>query len=163
FLDQACAGDAGLLDQVNVLLRSNEVQGSFMERPAFAGESRQHKVGAADQYIGQSFGPYLIKKHIGSGGMGDVYLAEDTRLGRNVDLKVLAAARLNDSQFRARFLREARAVSRVNHPNICVLHDVGNHEGVDFLVMEYVEGESLADRLKRGRLTIGQSLRCATE
>jgi len=93
--------------------------------------------------------------------MGDVYLAEDSRLGRKVALKVLSPALLNDSQFRARFLREARSVSRLSHPHICVLHDIGNQDGIDFLVMEYVEGETLADRLRRGPIPLDQALRYA--
>ena len=95
--------------------------------------------------------------------MGDVYLAEDSRLGRKVALKVLSSASLNDSQFRARFLREARSVSRLSHPHICVLHDIGNQDGIDFLVMEYVEGETLADRLRRGPIPLDQALRYAIE
>src|SRR5262249_3172118 len=98
-----------------------------------------------------------------SGGMGQVYAAEDKRLGRKVAIKLLLPALLQDSRSRERVLREARSVSQLNHPHICTLHDIGEHEGIDFLVMEYLEGETLAARLERGPMPIDQVLKLAGE
>ena len=102
---------------------------------------------------GRRIGPYEITARIGAGGMGEVYLARDTRLDRAVAIKVLPASVPDDRRSRDRLEREARAVATLNHPNICTLHDVGNHDGVDFLVMEHLEGETLAARIARGPLT----------
>jgi len=95
--------------------------------------------------------------------MGEVYKASDTRLGRTVAIKVLPGHLSEDPKLRERFEREARTVSRLNHPRICTLHDIGRHEGVDFLVMEHLEGEPLAERLKKGALPLEQALRYGTE
>jgi serine/threonine protein kinase len=112
---------------------------------------------------GSRFGPYEIIAPIGAGGMGEVYRARDTRLDRVVAVKILPPHLSQDAQFRERFEREGRAVSSLNHPNICVLHDIGRQNGVDFLVMEYLEGETLAARLERGPLPVADALRCAIE
>ncbi len=107
---------------------------------------------------GQRLGPYEIESPTGAGGMGEVYRARDTRLDRTVAIKVLPDRTAMNSELRARFEREAKAISSLNHPNICTLHDVGHQEGIDFLVMEYLEGESLEQRLKRGELDIKEVL-----
>jgi len=96
---------------------------------------------------GARLGPYEIQAALGAGGMGEVYRARDTRLDRTVAIKILPEALAGDPQFRERFDREARAISSLNPPHICTLHDVGRQDGIDFLVMEYLEGETLADRL----------------
>ncbi len=108
---------------------------------------------------GTSIGPYEIVALLGAGGMGEVYRARDPRLGRDVAIKVLPAALADDSDRRERFEREARAASALNHPHICALYDIGRHEGIDYLVMELLEGESLAERLTRGPLPLDQALR----
>ncbi len=100
---------------------------------------------------------------IGAGGMGEVYRARDTRLDRTVAIKVLSASLHATSEVRARFEREARTISQLQHPHICTLHDVGRHEGTDFLVMEYLEGETLADRIRRGVLPLDQVLKIGSE
>jgi Tol biopolymer transport system component len=107
---------------------------------------------------GKRFGPYEIIAALGAGGMGEVYRAKDTRLDREVAIKILPAELSGDPDLRARFEREARAISSLNHPNICALYDVGEADGVDFLVMELLEGESLAERLHKGALPIPQLL-----
>lgn len=112
---------------------------------------------------GARLGPYEISAPIGAGGMGEVYLARDSRLARTVAIKVLPASTAAQPEVRQRFEREARAVSVLNHPHICTLHDIGQQDGVDYLVMEYLEGESLAERLKKGPLPLDQALRIATE
>jgi len=109
---------------------------------------------------GRTLGHYRIEKKLGQGGMGEVYRAVDTRLDRTVAVKILSAA---GADLRARFEREARAVSSLNHPNICTLHDVGREDGVDFLVMELVEGETLARRLESGPMPPAAALRTAIE
>jgi len=108
-------------------------------------------------------GPYEILAAAGSGGMGEVYRAMDTRLDRIVAVKVLLEAVLRDPARRQRLEREARAVSSLSHPNICTLHDVGHQDGVDYLVMEFLEGETLAERLAKGPLPPDQTLRHAVE
>ena len=108
-------------------------------------------------------GPYEILQRLGAGGMGEVYKARDTRLDRTVAIKVLGAHHSGSAEMRSRFEREARAISALGHPHICTLHDVGEQEGVDYLVMEYLEGESLAQRLGRGPLPLDQALRIAIE
>jgi len=112
---------------------------------------------------GTRLGPYEILSPLGAGGMGEVYLARDTRLGRDVAIKVLPALLAGDPARRERFEREARAVSALNHPHICTLHDIGNQDGVDFLVLEHLEGETVAERLKRGPIPIEQVLRYAAQ
>src|SRR5207253_4235302 len=112
---------------------------------------------------GTRLGPYEISSPLGAGGMGEVYRARDTRLDRTVAVKVLPAQLASNPERRARFEREARAISSLNHAHICVLHDVGHQDGIDFLVMEYLEGETLADRLKKGALPLDQVLRHGIE
>jgi Tol biopolymer transport system component len=112
---------------------------------------------------GTRLGPYEIVGLLGAGGMGEVYRARDTRLDRHVAIKILPEALANDPAWRQRFEREARAISALNHPHICTLHDVGHAEGIDFLVMELVDGESLANRLARGALAIDQAVRRGIE
>jgi Tol biopolymer transport system component len=109
---------------------------------------------------GTRLGPYEILAAAGAGGMGEVYRARDTRLGRIVAIKVLPGGAGGDADLRARQEREARAISSLNHPNICALYDVGSEGAIDFLVMEYLEGESLADRLARGPLSIDGMFHC---
>src|SRR5688500_7125160 len=105
---------------------------------------------------GTTLGPYQILELIGAGGMGEVYRARDTRLNRIVAIKVLPDVVAFDPTVRARFEREARAAAALNHPNICILHDVGHHEGTEFLVMEFLDGETLKARLTRGPLSFRQ-------
>ena len=112
---------------------------------------------------GTRLGPYEILAPVGAGGMGEVYRAKDTRLDRTVAIKVLPASLASDPDRRQRFEREARAVSSLNHPHICTLHDIGQQDGIDFLVMEYLDGETLADRLKKGPLPTDAVLRYAIQ
>ena len=112
---------------------------------------------------GARLGPYEIVDRLGAGGMGEVFRARDTRLERTVAVKTLPAELAQNAQFRLRFQREAKAISALSHPNICALYDVGEHEGVDYLVMEYLEGETLADRLARGPLPLKEALRVGVE
>ena len=99
---------------------------------------------------GSHLGPYEILDPLGAGGMGEVYRARDTRLDRIVAIKILPLGVADDPETRQRFEREARTISQINHPHICTLHDVGRQEGVDYLVFEHLEGETLAHRISRG-------------
>ncbi|MEO5988176.1 MAG: protein kinase [Candidatus Eisenbacteria bacterium] len=112
---------------------------------------------------GSKLGPYEIIAPLGAGGMGEVYRAKDTRLGRDVAVKVLPQHLIENADVRARFEREARTVSSLNHPHICTLHDIGREGETDYLVMELVEGETLADRLQKGPLPTEQVLRIGAE
>ncbi len=113
--------------------------------------------------IGQTLGPYKIGDQLGAGGMGEVYAAIDTRLDRTVAIKILPEHLAADPHVIERFEREARAVGSLNHPHICTLFDVGEQDGVHFLVMELVEGETLAARLTKGRLSLDQALEYAIQ
>ena len=112
---------------------------------------------------GTRLGPYEILAAVGAGGMGEVYRAKDTRLDRTVAIKVLPAHLAVRADLKERFEREARAVSNLNHPHICTLYDIGQQDGVAFLVMEFIEGESLADRLRKGPLPVAQALQYAEQ
>jgi tRNA A-37 threonylcarbamoyl transferase component Bud32/Tol biopolymer transport system component len=112
---------------------------------------------------GTRLGPYEIMAPLGAGGMGEVYRAKDTRLGRDVAIKVLPTKFSSNPELRERFEREARAISSLNHARICTLHDVGHQDGVDFLVMEYLEGESLAEKLRKGALPLRETLKIGME
>ena len=112
---------------------------------------------------GTKLGPYEIQSPLGAGGMGEVYRARDVRLERDVAIKILPASLSCDSSLKQRLEREAKAVSRLSHPHICALHDIGHQDGVDFLVMEFLDGETLEQRLLRGPLPTEQALRSAVQ
>ena len=105
---------------------------------------------------GKRLGPYEVLSAIGAGGMGEVYRAKDTRLDRVVAIKVLPDRLASRPELRDRFEREARTIASLNHPHICTLYDIGHQDGTDFLVMEHLEGETLAERLKKGPLPLDQ-------
>ena len=106
---------------------------------------------------GTRLGPYQILTAIGAGGMGEVYKARDTRLDRTVAVKILSPEIASSADARQRFEREAKTISQLSHPHICALYDVGQHDGTEYLVMEYLEGETLADRLLKGPLPPDQT------
>jgi serine/threonine protein kinase/WD40 repeat protein len=112
---------------------------------------------------GTKLGPYEIQSALGAGGMGEVYRARDTRLDRTVAIKILPHHLSTDPDLKQRFEREARAISSLNHPRICTLHDVGHQDGIEFLVMEYLEGETLAERLRKGPLPLKELLKVGIE
>ena len=112
---------------------------------------------------GTTLGPYEIQAPLGAGGMGEVYKARDTRLDRTVAIKVLPEHVASDPDLKQRFEREAKTISSLNHPHICTLYDIGSQDGIDFLVMEYLDGETLAQRLTKGALPLDQALKVAIE
>jgi serine/threonine-protein kinase len=142
FVQSACAGDNDLLEQVESLLANAEPPQDFLHGDPIEDE--------ATAIADLRFGRYIIETLLGSGGMGDVYLAYDTTLERKVALKLLSLRLSEDEQWRARFIREARMASALDHPNICTIHEAGATDGRPFIAMQYVEGEPLA-RLIEGR------------
>ena len=138
FLSEVGAADLALRREVESLIAAEHAAGKFGDTPM--------SVHAPPLEPGTLLGPYRLERLLGSGGMGEVYKAYDTRLERTVAIKVLATHINDDPHFRERFRREARAVAALNHPNICTLHDVGN----DYLVMELVDGETLREWCGRG-------------
>jgi serine/threonine protein kinase len=112
---------------------------------------------------GDKIGPYEIIEQAGAGGMGEVYKAEDSRLERTVAIKVLPATFALNQDIKQRFEREAKAISSLNHPNICTLYDIGEQNGTDYLVMEYIEGETLAEKLSKGPLEIDELIKIAVQ
>src|SRR5271169_7069565 len=115
------------------------------------------------QASGTKLGPHEIQTALGAGGMGEVYRARDTRLERTVAVKILPSHLSSNPEAKQRFEREARTISSLNHPNICVLHDVGSQDGTSYLVMEYVDGETLDSRLQRGPMPLKQALECGVQ
>jgi len=112
---------------------------------------------------GTRIGAYIITGPLGSGGMGDVYEARDTRLNRTVAIKLLKNEQSGNVEHAQRLEREARLIAGLNHPNICVLYDIGLHDGARYLVMEFLEGHTLAERLRQGRLRAPEALTYARE
>ena len=112
---------------------------------------------------GTRLGAYEIISPAGSGGMGDVYKATDTRLNRTVAIKLLPHGLPSNPELRSRLQREAQMIAALNHPHICMLYDVGQEDGTDYLVMEYLDGETLAERLSRGSLPLDQALEYASQ
>src|SRR5579872_2346272 len=112
---------------------------------------------------GTKLGPYEIESPLGAGGMGEVYRARDTRLDRTVAIKVLASHLSTSPELKQRMEREGRAISSLNHPHICQLYDIGSHAGTDFLVMEFLQGETLAERLRKGGFTLGEVYKIAID
>jgi len=144
FLDRECADDASLREEVESLLASSQQADSFLGSNALEDAAVLLKDADSDgSMIGRHVGPYSIQKQLGSGGMGEVYLAQDVRLGRNVALKLLDPGLTEDSETRTRFLREARLASSLDHSNICTIHEVGEAGGRLFIAMQHVEGETL--------------------
>ncbi len=150
FLEQACCGDPALLHEVRSLLNADAQAGTFMATAAEAASDTRLLDPVAAPLTGRVFGSYEVLSPLGAGGMGEVYLARDTRLGRNVALKLLPNSQRLDSERVRRFEREARAASALNHPNIITIYDIGACDAGRFIVMELVEGLTLQQVLTGG-------------
>ncbi|MFN2480605.1 MAG: protein kinase [Pyrinomonadaceae bacterium] len=163
FLARASDGDEALRSEVESLLKSHELGESFIEQPA-ADVAAELLAGGRDRLeAGRLIGHYEIKGLLGEGGMGEVYLAEDARLGRNVALKLLPTQFTVDSDRVRRFGQEARAASALNHPNILTIYEIGQLDGRHFIAAEFVAGETLRARLERGRLGGSEALGIAVQ
>ena len=161
-LDEACAGDLTLRTEVESLLSADARSSRFVESPAaeIAAQVLDEKDVLA---AGQRIGHYQIVSLVGKGGMGAVYLAEDLRLGRRVALKLLPDSFTKDEHRVRRFEQEARAVSCLNHPNILVIHDIGVEDDVHFIATEFIEGETLRNRMARSRISVPEALDLAVQ
>jgi Tol biopolymer transport system component/tRNA A-37 threonylcarbamoyl transferase component Bud32 len=167
FLAEACKDDEDLRREVESLLAANRSGGCFLDQPVMlkaAGILASQQSGSEYRLAtGLELGPYVIEARLGSGGMGEVYRARDKRLHRTVALKVLPQRLADTPGLRQRLEREAKAISSLNHPQICTLYDIGREGEVDYLVMELLEGETLAQRLKRGALPLPDVLKLAVQ
>ncbi|MFY9607476.1 MAG: protein kinase [Blastocatellia bacterium] len=158
FLNEACSGDATLRREVESLLSYDEPAKSFIEEPAIGVAARQMAEDLAIELVGQQIGSYRILGRLGTGGMGEVYLADDPTLDRRVAIKLLSVKSQTDDQARARLIREAQAAAKLDHPNVCAIHEVGQYQGQSFIVMQYIEGETLAAEIKARPLKLTESL-----
>jgi eukaryotic-like serine/threonine-protein kinase len=162
FLDQACADDEVLRRKIDALLAAHEQAESFIEAPAF-GEAAQALADEARSMVGRQLGHYQVSALLGAGGMGAVWKAKDTRLGRYVAIKTLPIELDQHSDRLARFEREARLLASLNHPNIAAIHGLDEDRGTRFLVLELVEGDTLAERLRHGAIPLHESLKLARQ
>jgi serine/threonine protein kinase len=143
FLATACGNNTELLDEATSLLESHSRAGDFINEPAIAADAEVIACALPDKNIGRLVGSYKIVERLGSGGMGDVYLADDLRLERKVALKILPPSLIANPGNLRRFETEARAVSKLNHPNVLTIHEVGEFECSSFIATEFIDGETL--------------------
>jgi serine/threonine protein kinase len=158
FLDEACAGDSALRRKIVSLLAAAARAPGFLDTPAIAMAAAVLADEQRATLAGRRLGHYDVRSLLGSGGMGEVYLARDTRLGRDVALKLLPAAFTRDAERLRRFEREARAASALSHPNITTVFEVGEADGEHYIAIEYVDGPTLRERLSAGPLPLGEAL-----
>src|SRR6266581_1045088 len=163
FLDSACGGDELLRRKVEVLLASHQRAGSFIETSSVGIATKIIENGQADLLVGQTFGHYKISKRIGSGGMGEVYLATDITAGREAALKLLPTRFTSDAERLKRFQQEERALVGLNHPNILTVYEIGEDHSTHYIASELIEGETLRQRLMRGRMELSEAIDVAIQ
>lgn len=164
FLARACAANAGLKAEVEALLAAHESPDSFLDTPAWRASAELIEADADSASLaGQTFAHYRIQSLLGKGGMGEVWLAYDTQLGRQVALKLLPEELTRDAELVARFEREARAASALNHPNIITVYEIGHDRGRHYIATEYVAGETLRSRLRHGPVLPSEALDVAAQ
>src|SRR5947208_993214 len=163
FLDTACEGDEPLRRKVEALLASHQRAGSFIETSAVSLATRIIENGQADLLVGRTIGHYKLSERIGIGGMGEVYLATDVTAGRKAALKLLPVHFTGDAQRLKRFQQEARAVVGLNHPNILTVYEIGEDHSTHYIASELIEGETLRQRLLRGRIEVGEAVDVAIQ
>ena len=160
---RACGGDQELIDEVMSLVSAYDQPGEFLEAPQL--DAGLNLLGSrySELHSDETIGPYLIEKRIGRGGMGDVYLARDQRLGRHVALKLLPHSFNDHPDWVSRFQQEARAASSIAHPNIAHIYEVGEFDGRHYIAMEYIEGVTLSEHLKNGKLEAEEAIEITTQ
>src|SRR6266480_3509902 len=163
FLDTACEGDDVLRRKVEALLASRQRAESFIENSAVGLATKIIEDGQADLLVGRTIGHYKLSERIGTGGMGEVYLATDITAGRKAALKLLPARFTGDADRLKRFEREARAVVGLNHPNILTVYEIGEDNSIHYIASELIEGETLRQRLMRGRIEVGEAVDVAIQ
>jgi len=161
-LNKTCGGDVGLRQEVEALLKAHEEARSFIEAPAFEGTGKG-LAGSRTSWVGQQLGNYKILSLLGAGGMGEVYLAQDSRLGRKIALKLLPRQSTGDQDRLRRFEREAQAASALNHPNILTIHEIGQAGDATFIASEFVDGQTLRQRMLGSRLQLAETLDIAIQ
>lgn len=160
-MQQRCSGDEHLRQEVESLLEAREQAQGFLSAIDLSEASRDPS--KSHILFGEHLGPYELIASVGAGAMGEVYLARDSRLGRNVALKVLPSTFTRDSERVARFQREARLASALNHPNIITIYDIGQVGETWYLAAEFVDGVTIRERLKAGRISLEEALGIATQ
>jgi eukaryotic-like serine/threonine-protein kinase len=162
FLAKVCGSDGQLREEAERLIAAHERKSSFIEPPVLA-ESVELRDDNLESLLGRYIGPYHVINQLGRGGMGEVYLAEDIRLGRKIALKMLPAAFTQNPDRVSRFEREAKAASALNHPNILTIYEIGQLEGVHFIATEFVEGVTLRQRMNDAKMTFAETLEIAPQ
>ncbi len=168
-LDEICSGDAELRAEVEALLAADAEAGAFLGvtaselAPELLAEAAGEEESETADLAGHQVGRYRLLREIGGGGMGTVYEAEDTQLGRRVAVKLLPPEYSRDRRAKERFLREARTAAAVDHPNLCTVHDAGESEGRLYIVLSFYEGETLRDRIRRGPLPLAEAREVAIQ
>ena len=163
YLDEVCNDDAQLRREVELMISSYERAGSFLDKPAIEVDAQVLASGAPKLSPGELVGSYKVVRLLGTGGMGEVYWAEDTKLRRKVALKLLPQLFTRDEQRVDRFQQEARAASTLNHPNILTIHDVGEADGYHYIATEFIEGETLRQVMSSRRLSLSEALDVAIQ
>src|SRR5207302_1288206 len=163
FLETACEGDELLRRKVEALLASRQRVGSFIETSAVGIATRIIGNGQTDSLVGQAFGHYKISERIGSGGMGEVYLATDVTAGRKAALKLLPMRFTGDAERLKRFQQEAHAVVALNHPNILTVYEIGEDHSIHYIASELIEGETLRQRLEHGPMQLSEAVDVAIQ
>ena len=163
YLDDACAGDDELREEADSLITAYEEAGDFIEQPAIAQDARVLLDDETDGNLGREIGPYRIVERLGAGGMGEVYLAQDTRLSRSVALKLLPPYFASDDARLRRFQSEARAASALNHPNILTIYEVGESDGIYFIATEFIDGKTIRELITEQELSLEDILDCVEQ
>src|SRR5712672_3802961 len=163
FLDTACEGDAVLRREVEALLASDQRAGQFIETSSVGLATKVIQNQQADSLVGRTIGHYKISESIGTGGIGEVYLATDVTAGRKAALKLLPERFTGDAERLKRFQQEAHAVVGLNHPNILTVYEIGEDHSTHYIASELIEGETLRQRLMRGRIEVGEAVDVAIQ
>lgn len=161
FLNEACSGDAELAHETNSLIEAYDQAGDFIEEPAITQDAQIIISAGEHDHTGREIGPYKIIDRIAGGGMGEIYLARDSRLDRLIALKVLPAYFVSDDERVRRFQTEARAASALNHANILTIYEVGQSEEIFFIAAEYIDGPTIRELIRAGNLSLAEVLKIA--